>query len=89
MGGARKTEQAEGEADKRPSPQAGSWAVQAPELNLCDRKAVSSDMNATSHILFSKSFYTPTPAPSFIPVSKNGGSSFNNSDYIGAVCWLG
>lgn len=65
----------EGEADKRPSPHAGSWAFQAPELNLCDRNMVSFDMNATSHILFFKSFYTPTPGSLFYSSLKNRGSS--------------
>ena len=78
-----------GEADKRPSPQAGSWAFQTPELNLCHRNVVSFDMNATSHILFFKSFYTPTPGSLFYSSLKSRGSSFNISDYRRPVCWLG
>lgn len=35
-----------------------------------------------------KAFIHPPLSPAFISVSKNIGSSFNNSSYTGAMCWL-
>lgn len=46
-------------------------------------------MNATSHILLSKSFYTPTSVSRFYFCLKNRGSSFNNSSYTEPVWRLG